>query len=200
MKTPRAAIYLRLDTDEDPESHLTELREYAFALGVDVVGEFVDVGRAGDSTDRKKLDAVNALVDAGTLAVLLTTELHRLARHATHDLLYQIEALVEAEVRLIATRDEVDTDEARGRAIVDAIKLVGEVETELARQRIKVGIAKARKRPGHQHGRPRAVGVERVVALHKKGFTINRIAKELSVSATTVKARLREWRKGQSDG
>ena len=199
MSTARAAIYLRLADDEDPQPHLTELREYAFALGLDVVGEFVDAGRAGDSVDRKKLDAIDALVEAGALAAVLTTDLHRLARHSTHDLLDQIDTLSKAGVRFIATRDDIDTDEPRGQALVEAMRLVSGVESELAAQRIRVGIAKARQKPGHQHGRPRAVGVEPVAELRRKGYSISRIARELEVSATTVKARLREWRKQQGE-
>lgn len=196
MSTPRAAIYLRLAPDEDPAPHLAELREFAYALGVDVVGEFIDRGQAGDNASRPQLDAVEVLRTAGALAVVLTTELHRMARHSSHDLMYCIEAFAQAGVRFIATRDQLDTDEPRGRAMVETMRLVSAVESELARQRIKVGIEKARQRPGHRHGRPRGVSTEAVIDLHQKGLTISRIAESLKVSPTTVKSRLREWREG----
>lgn len=195
MSPTRTAIYLRALPDEDPNPHLAELREFAFALGLDIVGEFIDTGGAGDKLERKKLDAVETLVEGGAVQVLLTTELHRLTRHSTHDMLYLLQQMAGSGVRVIATRDDIDTDEPRGQALIEAAQLVATIDKEMARQRIMSGLEQARKRPGYKHGRPRGVSTEAVVDLHKKGLTVARIAKELGVSPTTVKSRLSEWRR-----
>ena len=55
----RVAIYARVSTkghNQDPETQLIALREYAKARGFDVVDEYVDVGISGSKESRPALD------------------------------------------------------------------------------------------------------------------------------------------------
>ncbi len=54
----RVALYARVSTknSQDPETQLLALREYAKARGLEVFGEYVDVGISGSKDSRPQLE------------------------------------------------------------------------------------------------------------------------------------------------
>ena len=79
----RVAIYARVSTkghNQDPETQLIALREYAKARGFDVVDEYVDVGISGSKESRPALDRLMTDARRRRFDALLVARFDRFAR------------------------------------------------------------------------------------------------------------------------
>jgi DNA invertase Pin-like site-specific DNA recombinase len=153
----RVALYGRVSTrdkEQDPQLQLVPMREYATARGWDVA-EYVDQASAGDLAGRTAW--ARLLEDARRRRIdhVLVWKLDRAFRSTLHCL----STLQDLEHRGVGfsclTQAEVDTTSPTGRLLLTLLAAVAEFERGLIRERVKEGMANA-KRKGVKLGRPRA--------------------------------------------
>jgi DNA invertase Pin-like site-specific DNA recombinase len=81
----RIALYARCSTtDQNVESQLDALREYAGARGFESIREYVDMAISGASSSRPALDRLMADARRRRIDVLAVVKLDRLARSVRH--------------------------------------------------------------------------------------------------------------------
>jgi DNA invertase Pin-like site-specific DNA recombinase len=152
------ALYARVSTrdkDQDPELQLVPMREYATARGWDAV-EYVDQASASDfgrRTDWRRLldDARRRRVD-----LVAVWKLDRGFR-STVECLRALEDWQARGVGFVCvSQPELDTTTPIGRLLLTVLAAVAEFERELIRERVREGMANAR-RKGSAIGRPTAL-------------------------------------------
>jgi DNA invertase Pin-like site-specific DNA recombinase len=136
------------------------------------------------AAEREQLEA--ALEYAREGDALVVTKLDRLARSVAH--LVQIGGRLEAKGVALKVLDQaIDTSTPTGRLMFNMLGAIAQFERELTRERMLVGIAKA-KAEGKYKGRAptaraKAADVRR---LHAEGVGPTEIAKQLKISRASV--------------
>ena len=153
----RIAIYARVsknDETQDPTNQLNPLRDYAKALGGEVVDEYIDLasGSNGDRTEFKRL-FVDA--DKRKFDLLILWSLDRLSREGISNTLGYIERLKRGGVALKSLQESwLDTrDEGLGQLLLAIFSWVAQQERKRIVERTNAGLEKARKN-GKILGRP----------------------------------------------
>jgi DNA invertase Pin-like site-specific DNA recombinase len=131
---------------------LTEVREYAAKRGWQVAGEFVDVGVSGSKDTRPQLDAMMRLAKARKIDVIAVWKLDRFGRSLRH-LVDSLEELKAVGCAFVSLCDNLDLTTPAGRMMFHVIGAMAEFERELIRERVRAGLAHAR-RKGKKLGRP----------------------------------------------
>jgi len=152
----RIAIYARVsknDESQDPQNQLTPLRDYAKALGGEIVLEYVD-SASGSSGDRKQFLKMLEDVDKRKFDLLLVWALDRLSREGISNTLGYIQRLKKNGVALKSLQESwVDTDDGPGEVMIAVLAWVAQQERKRIIERTKAGLEKARK-SGKKLGRP----------------------------------------------
>ncbi len=80
-----------------------------------------------------------------------------------------------------------------GRAMAGMLAVTASFEREILRERVRAGIAQARKE-GRKHGRPKSAGLKEkeVKRLFARGVSKAEIARRLQISRTSVKRLLHQ--------
>jgi DNA invertase Pin-like site-specific DNA recombinase len=136
------------------------------------------------SPEREQLEA--ALEYAREGDVLVVTKLDRLARSVPH--LCEIGKRLDVKrVGLKVLDQAIDTTTPTGRLMFNMLGAIAQFERELIRERMLVGIAKA-KAEGKYRGRaPTALAkADKVKQLRAAGIGPSEIARQLSISRTSV--------------
>jgi hypothetical protein len=95
-----------------------------------------------------------------------------------------------AFARFASYQEDIDTSSALGQALFTIVSAVAQLERDLIRERVTVGVRNARAN-GKQLGRPKSsVNCDRILELKAQGHSLRRIAKELAVGYGTVRERL----------
>jgi putative DNA-invertase from lambdoid prophage Rac len=91
-------------------------------------------------------------------------------------------------VGFISLHEALDFTTPVGRALAGMLAVFAEFEREILRERVKAGIAQARKR-GQRHGRPPTVThhAEAVRHLFAAGLSKSAIARRLAISRASVR-------------
>jgi len=155
---PRAAIYLRVSTDDQAASGLgleaqeARCRALATARAWDVVAVFSDEGVSGsiDPRDRPQFKEFLYAVATRQVDVLIVLKLDRVGRRAEwiHRTLRELD---EVNVGFVAVADPVDTSTAMGKAVIGITAVFAELERNLAVERTKAALA-AKKARGERIG------------------------------------------------
>jgi len=147
------ALYVRCSTTEQhPDAHLGPLRAWAAAHGQGAV-EYVDEGVSGAKARRPALDAMMRAVRAGEVQAVAVAALDRLGRDVAN-LLAIAGELHERKVELVSLREGLDLASPVGKALFTMLGLVAELERAWIRERVRHGIAAARRRGTHIGRRP----------------------------------------------
>ena len=151
----KAALYARVSTndkEQDPETQLLALRDFARAQGWDVHREYVDHAPANDPGHRT---AWRDLMDDGArrrFAVVGVFKLDRAFRSVKH--MHDTLAVWEAQgIGFVSSREGFDTRTALGRLLLNLLASLAEFELEVLSERVKAGMDRAR-RQGVHIGRP----------------------------------------------
>ena len=196
------AILVRVSTaKQETARQVSELRAVAVSKGwqvVEVCEELAVSGRA-DESERHGLQRVEALAAAGTIKKVLVHEVSRLARR--NSIVHKfVESLEDRGVSLYWHAQSIETLLASGKRNPAAgvmLALLAEMarsETETLRERIKSGLAEAR-RKGRKLGRPEGTGLEAsellakhkdLVRLLKDGQSVRNAAKIAGKGVSTV--------------
>ena len=180
----RVALYARVSTKnngQDPETQLVALWEYAEHRGFVPIGEYVDIGISGSKDRRPELDRL--MVDARhrRFDVILVARFDRFARSTRH-LVNALEEFQALGIDFVSLSESIDTSTPMGRMVFTVIGAVAELERSLIRERVVMGLNRARK-GGTRLGRPRVpVDAAEVTRLRVQGRTWAEISLILSIS------------------
>jgi DNA invertase Pin-like site-specific DNA recombinase len=182
----KAAIYVRVSTpDQHVESQLYDLRELAAQRGFEVAHEYEDRGVCGKKARRPGLDALMADARRKKFSVVLVAAFDRIAR-STRNFLQVVDELDSLGIEFISRREGVATGDAMGRLFVTIISAIAELERSLVIERVKSGMAMAR-RLGKPIGRARLdVDREKVVLDRRSGLSLTEVAKRHNISRASV--------------
>ncbi len=188
MEMRKVGIYARVSTNQqDCENQLIELRRFSEARAWQAI-EFVDKGLSG-SLDENKRPALNALLDAARkrkIDGVLVWDFSRFAR-SMRQLVEALDKFHTWNVAFISLREGVDTTTANGRLMFGIFASLAEFERELIRERVLLGLNKARK-AGKVLGRPKLpVDREKIVKLISDGQSHRAIGRMLGISKDTVR-------------
>jgi DNA invertase Pin-like site-specific DNA recombinase len=181
----RAAIYVRVSTvEQETDLQEAELREYCSRRGWEAI-LYRDKGQSGAKQDRPALNSLLSDLRKRKVDVILVWSLDRLARSLKH-LLNISEECKSLGVDLVSLRQSIDTTLPAGRLTFQILGAVAEFERELLRERVKAGMAQAR-RAGKNIGRPalRRFGpaeLERIRSLRMEGASVRRLAKDFATT------------------
>src|SRR5439155_8692209 len=184
----RVALYARVSTKnngQDPETQLIAIREFANARGFEVSDEYIDVGISGAKDRRPELDRLMKDVRRRKVDAVLVARFDRFARSTKH-LVLALEEFNALGVDFISLNESVDTSTPMGRMVFTVIAAVAELERSLIRERVMMGLDRAR-RQGKRLGRPqRIVDRRRIADLRSKGLSLRQIAAELNIGKDKV--------------
>lgn len=187
---PRVCCYLRVSTeDQNADGQRAKLKEYCQRRGwTERVGWFQDAA-SGTCRNRGALGVMMDEVREGTVNVVVTWKIDRLARSLNH-LAQLLEEFKTHQVALVCPSQGIDTTESNPCAEfqINILAAVAQFERELIIERVKVGIAAAKQR-GVKLGRPslreeRLTNVKRLFSGGLKARDISRLLK-LPYSTTT---------------
>lgn len=191
MNQIKAVAYARVSTllKQEPEHQLIPIRGVIANRDLKLVGEYVD--RISGSADRRKeLDRLIGDARMGKFKVIVIYALDRLARD-TRFLLNLLHELNGYGVTLISMRESIDLGTPVGRAVLQILGSIAELEKNLISERIKTALAVKKMtaaQTGWRCGRnPLSQEVvEKVKALRAKGLSIRAISRELGIGKTSV--------------
>lgn len=185
----RAAIYVRCSTaEQETDLQETELRQYCEARGWSCV-LYRDKGQSGAKNDRPALNAMLTDLRKRKFDVVVVWALDRLAR-LLKQLLTIGEECRSLGVDLVSLRQNIDTTLPAGRLTFQILGAVAEFERELLRERVKAGMAQAR-RSGKHVGRPglrrfHVTDIDRMRELRSKGTSVRKLAKDFETTQWMV--------------
>jgi DNA invertase Pin-like site-specific DNA recombinase len=184
----RAALYVRVSTKnngQDPDTQLVALREYATHRGFLVVGEYVDVGISGAKDRRPELDRLMTNARHRRFDAILVARFDRFARSTKH-LVLALEEFQALGIDFISLSESVDTSTPMGRMVFTVIGAVAELERSLIRERVVMGLNRAKK-AGKKLGRPRVrLDATAVAQLRAQGRSWTEISVALGISRGTA--------------
>jgi DNA invertase Pin-like site-specific DNA recombinase len=161
-----------------------ELRQYCERRGWDCL-MYRDRGQGGAKQDRPALNALLSDLRKRKVDVILVWSLDRLAR-SLKQLLTISEECRSLGVDLVSLKQNIDTTIASGRLTFSILGAVAEFERELLRERVKTGIAQAR-RSGKRIGRPAlrrfdSVELEKIRSLRAEGASVRKLAQDFQTT------------------
>ena len=187
QKTLRAGLYARVSTHDQQTlpMQLTAMREYARKRGWAIVVEINHVG-SGSSVRQKREDLLD-LVRRRDVDLVVVWRLDRWGRSLV-DLVNTLQELAALKVGFVSLSEALDLTTPSGRALAGMLAVFAEFERDILRDRVKAGIAQARKE-GRPHGRPptAALHVRKIKTLFRKGVSKRDIAKRLGISRSSVR-------------
>src|SRR5580700_10097893 len=189
MKAKRVGIYVRVSTNEqDTEGQETELRAYVESRGW-THEVYRDKGQSGAKSVRPELTRLLGDLRKRKLDIVVVWALDRLARSLRH-LLEIAEQCQSLGVDLVSLRQNIDTTLPAGRLTFQILGAVAEFERELLRERVKAGMAQAR-RTGKHVGRPalrrfHVTDIERMQDLRSMGTSVRKLAKDFETTQWMV--------------
>jgi len=185
----RAAIYARVSTSnghQNPEMQLDELRSYCERRGLEIAGEYVDVGVSGSKERRPHLDRLLADCRRRSVDAVVVYRYDRFAR-SLRQLVNALEEFRALGIDFISLHEGVDTSTPNGRLVFGIFASIAEFERELIRDRVRSGLAAARAK-GKRLGRPRrVVDSVRIVRLRAQGLSWAKIGKQTGIGEGTAR-------------
>lgn len=149
----RIAIYCRVSKEEqNPENQIIELENYAKEKGFKIFNCYIDkisgVKDSRPALNHLMIDARNKCFDA-----VIVWKLDRLGRSLQH-LIFMIQEWENLGIQFICKTQNIDTTSPSGKLIFHIFGAIAEFERQLIRERINLGLNRARKQ-GKHIGRPK---------------------------------------------
>jgi DNA invertase Pin-like site-specific DNA recombinase len=146
MTAKLVAAYLRVSTKNHGQNLNTQrlaLQEYARNRGFDVVAEYADRGVSGSKDRRPEHDRLMKHARARKFDAVLVARFDRFARSTKH-LVTALEEFGAWAIDFISLSESVDTSTPMGKMIFTVLGAVAELERNLIRERILMGLDRAR--------------------------------------------------------
>src|SRR5215813_5877043 len=186
----RVVTYLRVSTKHHGQNLDTQrlaLQEYARNRGLDIVDEYADHGFSGSKDRRPALDRLMKDAKARKFDAILVARFDRFARSTKH-LVTALEEFAALGIDFVSLSESVDTSTPMGKMIFTVLGAVAELERNLIRERIVMGLDRARKQK-KTLGRPRRIfDRSKALTLRHQGKSLREIATALGVGKDTVRA------------
>ena len=183
----RVAVYARVSTHDQQTLGLqTEaMLAYIKNRGWTVAKSVEDVGSG--SKERPARDSLLMAARRREIDVIVVWRLDRWGRSVA-DLMATLHELTELGVGFVSLTEALDLTTSSGRAMAGMLAIFAEFEREILRDRVKAGIAQARKE-GRVHGRPPTASrkAEEIFEHKAKGVSHSEIARRLGMSRTSVR-------------
>ncbi len=186
-KRPRAGLYARVSTHDQQTlpMQLAAMRDYAGKRGWEIAIEVKEVGSG--SALRQKREELLAAARRRDIDLVVVWRLDRWGRSLV-DLVNTLQELSSIQVGFVSLSESLDLTTPSGRALAGMLAVFAEFEKDILRDRVKAGIAQARKE-GRPHGRPpsAALHLQKIKELFRQGVSKREIAKRLIISRTSVR-------------
>jgi DNA invertase Pin-like site-specific DNA recombinase len=189
----RAALYARISTKEGRqhlENQLAALREFSGRMKWTVIEEFTDE-ESGAKPKRPGLERMMHAAAKRRFDLVAVFDLSRLTRGGPMQAFAYIARLSAARVEFWSiTEEHFRTSGPAGEMFIAIAAHLAAAERSTMQNRIKAGLARAR-RNGKPVGRPAVIiDMERVHRLKEEGLSIRQIARKLKTSASTIARKL----------
>src|SRR5262245_42498661 len=181
------ALYMRVSTKghgQTTDTQALALREYAERRRFEVVGEYRDEGISGSKDSRPALDRLIKDARARKFDVVIVARFDRFARSVSH-LLRALEEFSHLGVDFVSLSESIDTSTPMGKMIFTVLGAVAELERNLIKERVHMGISRARKQ-GKQLGRPKRVFDREKAYVMLQRMSVREVARQLGVSRGVV--------------
>ena len=164
---------------------LAAMRDYARKRGWQIVFEVKDVGSG--AALRQKREELLVAARKRDIDLIIVWRLDRWGRSLV-DLVNTLQELAALKVGFVSLSEALDMTTPSGRALAGMLAVFAEFERDILRDRVKAGIAQARKQ-GKPHGRPpsAALHVDKIKELFSGGASKRAIAKQLGISRASVR-------------
>ena len=148
----RVAVYARVSTHDQQTlpMQLEAMRAYAERKGWQIVSTVEEVG-SGAKTRPRREELLRA-ARRREIDVIVVWRLDRWGRSLV-DLIATLQELTALKVGFVSLSEALDLTTPSGRAFAGMLAVFAEFERDILRDRVKAGIAQARKE-GRPHGRP----------------------------------------------
>src|SRR5215831_3193598 len=164
------------------------LREYAQRRGFEIVEEYRDEGISGTKDSRPALDRLMKDARAREFDVVIVARFDRLARSVSH-LLRALEEFNHLGIDFVSLSESIDTSTPMGKMIFTVLGAVAELERNLIKERVHMGISRARKQ-GKQLGRPKRIFDREKAITLAQTMSMRQTAQQLGVSRGVVERAL----------
>jgi DNA invertase Pin-like site-specific DNA recombinase len=180
------ALYMRVSTKghgQTTDTQALALHEYAHRRGFDVI-EYRDEGISGSKDSRPALDRLMKDARARKFDVVIVARFDRFGRSVSH-LLRALEDFNHLGIDFVSLSESVDTSTPMGKMIFTVLGAVAELKRNLIKERVHMGISRARKQ-GKQLGRPRRIFDREKAGTLLQTLSIREVARQLGVSRGVV--------------
>jgi len=187
----RAALYMRVSTKghgQTTETQAVALCEYAARRGFEIVEEYRDEGISGSKDSRPALDRLMKDARARHFDVVIVARFDRFARSVSH-LLRALEEFSTLGVDFVSLSESIDTSTPMGKMIFTVLGAVAELERNLIKERVHMGISRARKQ-GKRLGRPMRIFDREKALVMMRNMSAREVARQLGVSRGVVERAL----------
>jgi DNA invertase Pin-like site-specific DNA recombinase len=188
----RAALYMRVSTKghgQTTETQALALRDYAAHRGFEIIEEYRDDGISGSKDSRPALDRLMKDARARKFDVVIVARFDRFARSVSH-LLRALEEFSHLGVDFVSLSESIDTSTPMGKMIFTVLGAVAELERNLIKERVHMGISRARKE-GKRFGRPKRIFDREKARVMLRSMSLREVARQLSVSRGVVERALK---------
>ena len=183
----RAALYARVSTHD----------QQTLAMQVDSMSVYIqnrnwvaakqikDVGSGAN--ERPGRENLLKVARRREVDVIVVWWLDRWGRSVA-DLMTTLRELTDLGVGFVSLTEALDLTTPSGRAMAGMLAIFAEFEREILRERVRAGIAQARKE-GRPHGRPRTASlrIAEVKRMKLEGLSHSEIARRLKIGRTSVR-------------
>jgi len=183
----RAGLYARVSNHDQQTIPLQirALREYAARRGWTVAMQVKEIGSGASARELRE-----KIVEAARrreIDVVLVWRLDRWGRSVT-DLMATLQELEHLGVGFVSLTEALDLTTPTGRAMAGLLAVFAEFEREILRERVRAGLANAR-RNGKRLGRPATAArhADEVRKLDRTGVSKAEIARRLQIGRTSVR-------------
>jgi len=189
IRPKRAALYVRVSTgSQSTKAQESELKAYAENRGR-AVNEIYSDKISGAKDSRPALQELMRACRQRKVDVVLVWKFDRFARSLRH-LVSALDEFKKLKVDFISATEGVDTTVPSGELVFQIFGAIAQFERALISERVKAGIAEAR-RNGRQLGRPpiktlSEAEVAKIRTARRKGVTLRKLATQFGASLWAV--------------
>jgi putative DNA-invertase from lambdoid prophage Rac len=188
----RVAIYARVSTHDQQtlEMQVEAMSAYIKNRGWMIAKSVEDVGSG--ARERPGRESLLMAARRREIDVMVVWRLDRWGRSVA-DLMTTLRELSDLGVGFVSLTEALDPTTPSGRAMAGMLAIFAEFEREILRERVRAGIAQARKE-GRPHGRPRTASLkaDEVLRLKAEQLSPSEIARRLGIGRTSVRRILEE--------